>query len=83
MIMVPFEVKYTKEDFLKFNKELKESGRCRVLNPKFYGEWDLVEVGTPEYYERLKLKREDYEKMGYGTPEYYEKLKTNSLDVKG
>ena len=45
----PFEVKYTKEMSTKFNKELKESGKCAVNNPKFYGEWNMVEFGTPEY----------------------------------
>jgi len=46
---LPFEVKYTKEMSSKFNKELKESGKCAVRNPKFYGEWDMVEFGRPEY----------------------------------
>jgi hypothetical protein len=72
--MVPFTVNYTKEDSVKFRKELKESGS--VMNPKFYEDWDLVEVGTPEYYERLEVKREDFSKLGYGTKEYYKKLNT-------
>jgi hypothetical protein len=46
---LPFAVNYTKEMSEKFNKELKESGKCSVQNPDFYGNWNLVEVGTPEY----------------------------------
>ena len=46
---LPFTVTYTQEMSAKFNKELKESGKCAVTNPKFYGKWDLVEFGTTEY----------------------------------
>jgi hypothetical protein len=46
---LPFVVNYTKEMSDKFNKEFKESGRGGMKNPDFYGKWDLVEVGTPEY----------------------------------
>jgi hypothetical protein len=42
----------------KFNKEFKESGRCSMKNPDFYGKWDLVEVGTPEYELAFSKKRE-------------------------
>jgi len=41
----------------KFNKELKESGKCSVQNPDFYGNWNLVEVGTPEYEFAFSKKR--------------------------
>jgi hypothetical protein len=53
---IPFVVNYTKEDSEKFNKELKESGKCPITNPDFYGNWNLVEVGTPEYEEVFKKK---------------------------
>ncbi len=46
---LPFVVEYTKEMSDKFNKELKESGKCAVKNPDFYGKWNLVEFGTHEY----------------------------------
>jgi hypothetical protein len=59
---LPFVVSYTQEMSDQFNKELKESGKCPMTNPEFYGKWDLVEVGTPEYYERLKVRREDVER---------------------
>jgi hypothetical protein len=59
---LPFVVVYTKEMSDKFNKELKESGKCPVQNPKFYGEWDLLEVGSVEYNEKLKVRSKDLEK---------------------
>ena len=46
---LPFVVEYTQEMSDKFNKELRESGKCDVQNPDFYGKWNLVEFGTPEY----------------------------------
>ena len=46
---LPFVVNYTKEDSEKFNKVLK--------NPGFYGNWNLLEVGSPEYEKTIKLKR--------------------------
>lgn len=46
---LPFVVEYTQEMSDKFNKELRESGRCSMQNPDFYGKWNLVEFGTPEY----------------------------------
>ncbi len=55
---LPFVVKYTKENSIKFNKELKESGKCAMKNPDFYGNWDLFEVGTPEYDLAFSKKRE-------------------------
>ena len=59
---LPFVVNYTQEMSDQFNKELKESGKCPISDPKFYGKWDLVEVGTPEYDERVKVRREDVER---------------------
>lgn len=61
---IPFVVNYTKEMSDKFNKELKESGNCPITDPKFYGKWDLLDVGSPEYNERIKVKREDIEGLG-------------------
>jgi hypothetical protein len=58
---LPFVVNYTKEMSDKFNKELMESGKCPMTDPKFYGKWDLVNFGTPEYYERFKVTRKDVE----------------------
>lgn len=55
---LPFVVNYTKEMSDKFNKEFKESGLCSMKNPDFYGKWDLVEVGTPEYELAFSKKRE-------------------------
>lgn len=46
---LPFTVNYTKEMSEKFNKELKESGKCPMTDPNFYGNWTTYEVGTPEY----------------------------------
>jgi hypothetical protein len=57
---LPFVVNYTKEMSDKFNKELMESGYCPMSNPKFYGKWDLVEVGSAEYNEKVKVKRQIY-----------------------
>ena len=54
---LPFVVDYTKEDSEKFNKELKDSGSCSIKNPDFYGNWNLLEVGSPEYEKTIKLKR--------------------------
>jgi hypothetical protein len=54
---LPFVVDYTKEDSEKFNKELKESGSCPIKNPDFYGNWNLLEVGSPEYEKTIKPKR--------------------------
>jgi hypothetical protein len=61
---LPFEVNYTNVMSKKFNDELRESGNCFVSNPKFYGKWELLEVGSPEYVEKLKVKRKDIEKEG-------------------
>jgi hypothetical protein len=46
---LPFAVNYTQEMSDNFNKELKESGKCGMKNPNFYGKWNLLEYGTPEY----------------------------------
>jgi hypothetical protein len=54
---LPFVVNYTKEDSEKFNKELKESGKCPMTNPNFYGNWTTYEVGTPEYEKVISKKR--------------------------
>ena len=54
---LPFVVNYTKDDSEKFNKELKDSGRCTMKNPDFYGKWNLVEVGTTEYDVAFKKKK--------------------------
>jgi hypothetical protein len=54
---LPFVVNYTKEMSQKFNKEFKESGMCSMQNPDFYGNWNLVEVGTPEYKKEFSEKR--------------------------
>jgi hypothetical protein len=54
---LPFTVNYTKEMSEKFNKELKESGKCSMKNPNFYGNWNLVEVGTSEYDKSFSSKR--------------------------
>lgn len=54
---LPFVVNYTKEMSDKFNKELMESNECPMTNPKFYGNWDLVVFDSPEYNEKLKVKR--------------------------
>jgi hypothetical protein len=45
----------------KFNKELMESKTCPMTNPKFYGKWDLVDFDSPEYNEKVKVKREHVE----------------------
>ena len=58
----PFVVKYTQEMSHKFNKELKESGKCPMTDPTFYEKWDLVTFGTSEYDERFKVRREGFEK---------------------
>jgi hypothetical protein len=54
---LPFVVNYTKEMSTKFNEELKESGKCNVSNPNFYGNWELFEVGTPEYYKAFSKRK--------------------------
>lgn len=54
---LPFTFNYTKEMSDSFNKEFKESGKCSVQNPDFYGKWNLVECGTPEYVEAFSKKR--------------------------
>ncbi len=54
---LPFTVTYTKEMSEKFNKELKESGKCSVKNPNFYGNWNMLEVGTSEYESAISKKR--------------------------
>ena len=54
---LPFVVTYTKEISEQFNTELKESGLCGMKNPDFYGNWNLLEVGTPEYELALKQRR--------------------------
>lgn len=56
---LPFVVNYTKEMSDKFNKELMESKTCPMTNPKFYGNWDLLDVDSPEYKEKVKVKRND------------------------
>ena len=58
---LPFVVNYTKEMSDKFNKELMESKSCPMTNPKFYGKWDLLEVGSSEYNEKVKVKRTNVE----------------------
>ena len=59
---LPFNFNYTQEMSDKFNKELKESGVCGMKNPDFYDNWDLLEVGTPEYELALKQRRTKNEK---------------------
>jgi hypothetical protein len=54
---LPFVVNYTKEMSEKFNKELKESGKCSMTNPNFYGNWTTYEVGTPEYEKVISKKK--------------------------
>ena len=54
---LPFVVTYTKEMSEQFNKELKESDLCGMKNPDFYGNWNSLEVGTPEYELALKQRR--------------------------
>jgi hypothetical protein len=54
---LPFVVKYTQEMSDKFNKELRESGKCPMKDPNFYGNWTMFEVGTPEYELAFKKKR--------------------------
>lgn len=54
---LPFTVTYTKEMSEKFNKEFKESGKCGVKNPDFYGKWNTVKFGTPEYEVAISKKR--------------------------
>ncbi len=54
---LPFVVIYTQEMSDKFNKELRESGKCPIKNPDFYGKWNMLEVGTPEYELAIKRKR--------------------------
>jgi hypothetical protein len=54
---LPFTVNYTKEMSQKFNNELKESNKCGVSNPDFYGKWNLVQVGTSEYDSAFSKKR--------------------------
>jgi hypothetical protein len=41
----------------KFNEELRESGRCGMKNPDFYGNWKPLQVGTPEYELAFKQRR--------------------------
>jgi hypothetical protein len=54
---LPFVVNYTKEMSDKFNEELMESNNCPMTNPKFYGKWNLVDFDSPEYNEKVKVKR--------------------------
>ena len=54
---LPFVVNYTQEMSDKFNKELKESGKCGMKNPDFYGNWNLLEVGSEEYELAVRKKR--------------------------
>ncbi len=54
---LPFVVNYDQEMSDKFNKELLESGKCPIKNPDFYGNWELFEIGTPEYELAFKKKR--------------------------
>lgn len=56
---VPFTFDYTKEMSEAFNKEFKQSGECSVQNPDFFGNWDLVKYGTPEYTQVFDKKRKD------------------------
>jgi hypothetical protein len=51
-------VPFTREDLAKSMLELKESGKCPVHDPKFYEPWDMVEVGTEEYYSQLRASKE-------------------------
>ena len=52
-------VKYTQEMSDNFNKVLKDSGNCWVQNPNFYGKWNLLEFGSPEYIELFNKKRKN------------------------
>jgi hypothetical protein len=54
---LPFVVNYTQEMSAKFNEELRESGRCGMKNPDFYGNWKPLQVGTPEYELAFKQRR--------------------------
>lgn len=54
---LPFTFEYTKEMSESFNKKLKESGKCSVKNPDFYGNWNVVKFGTPEYDFAFSKKR--------------------------
>ena len=51
---LPFVFTYTKEMSEKFNKEFRESGKCPIKDPNFYGNWTTYEFGTPEYEEAFK-----------------------------
>jgi hypothetical protein len=57
---LPFVVNYTQEMSDKFNKELKESGKCSMEDPNFYGNWNLLEVGSKEYGEAVRKKRKKH-----------------------
>lgn len=52
-----FNFGYTKQMSDTFNNELKESNKCSVQNPDFYGKWNLVKFGTPEYEAAFNKKR--------------------------
>lgn len=47
-----------------------ESGDCPVSDPKLYGRWDMVEVGTEDYerelrkYEWVRKERLEKKRMG-------------------
>ena len=56
---IPFVVKYTQEMSDNFNKVLKNSGNCWIQNPNFYGKWNLLEFGSPEYIEIFNKKRKN------------------------
>lgn len=54
---LPFNFNYTKQMSESFNKEFKESGKCSVQNSDFYGKWNTVKFGTPEYDVAFSKKR--------------------------
>ena len=54
---LPFTFKYTKEMSESLNSLLKDSGKCSVQNPDFYGKWDMVKFGTSEYDVAFSKKR--------------------------
>jgi hypothetical protein len=54
---LPFTFEYTKQMSESFNDEFKSSGKCSVQNPDFYGKWNTVKLGTPEYDVAFSKKR--------------------------
>lgn len=59
---LPFVVNYSKEMFNDSMRNLKESGSSPFTNPRFYDCSDLLVVGSSEYNEKVKVKRQDVER---------------------